>query len=140
MESELFGREKGAFTGATTTQLGRFELAKGSTLFLDEIGELPLQLQAKLLRVLESGEFESPGSSRTPPLRRPRNRRHEPRSGRRGAKRPFPDFGYDPDNSDPKVFLRYRLLLFPTKNEGVEFELVKFKYPLSYFPVTFYCE
>jgi len=65
IESELFGREKGAFTGATTTQLGRFELAKGSTLFLDEIGELPLDLQAKLLRVLESGEFERLGSSRT---------------------------------------------------------------------------
>jgi PAS domain S-box-containing protein len=65
IESELFGREKGAFTGATTTQLGRFELAKGSTLFLDEIGELSLELQAKLLRVLESGEFERLGSSRT---------------------------------------------------------------------------
>jgi chemotaxis protein methyltransferase CheR len=65
IESELFGREKGAFTGATTTQLGRFELAKGSSLFLDEIGELPLELQAKLLRVLESGEFERLGSSRT---------------------------------------------------------------------------
>jgi PAS domain S-box-containing protein len=65
IESELFGREKGAFTGATATQLGRFELAKGSTLFLDEIGELPLELQAKLLRVLESGEYERLGSSRT---------------------------------------------------------------------------
>jgi chemotaxis protein methyltransferase CheR len=65
IESELFGREKGAFTGATTTQPGRFELAKGSTLFLDEIGELPLELQAKLLRVLESGEFERLGSFRT---------------------------------------------------------------------------
>jgi DNA-binding NtrC family response regulator len=65
IESELFGREKGAFTGATTTQIGRFELAKGSTLFLDEIGELPLELQAKLLRVIESGEFERLGSSRT---------------------------------------------------------------------------
>jgi chemotaxis protein methyltransferase CheR len=65
IESELFGREKGAFTDATTTQAGRFELAKGSTLFLDEIGELPLELQAKLLRVLESGEFERLGSPRT---------------------------------------------------------------------------
>jgi|GEM_PF-128458 len=65
IESELFGREKGAFTGATTSQLGRFELAKGSTLFLDEIGEMPVGLQAKLLRVLESGEFERLGSSRT---------------------------------------------------------------------------
>ena len=65
IESELFGREKGAFTGATTTQPGRFELAKGSTLFLDEIGELPLEVQPKLLRVLESGEFERLGSPRT---------------------------------------------------------------------------
>ena len=65
IESELFGREKGAFTGATSTQIGRFELAHESTLFLDEIGEIPLALQAKLLRVLESGEFERLGSSRT---------------------------------------------------------------------------
>jgi len=63
IESELFGHEKGAFTGATT-QVGRFELANQSTLFLDEIGELPLELQAKLLRVLESGEFERLGSPR----------------------------------------------------------------------------
>jgi transcriptional regulator with GAF, ATPase, and Fis domain len=65
VESELFGREKGAYTGAMTRQVGRFEVAEGSTLFLDEIGELPLDLQAKLLRVLESGEFERLGSSRT---------------------------------------------------------------------------
>ena len=65
IESELFGREKGAYTGAMTAQVGRFELASGSTLFLDEIGELPLELQAKLLRVLGSGEFEKLGSSRT---------------------------------------------------------------------------
>lgn len=65
VESELFGREKGAFTGAMTRQVGRFEIADGSTLFLDEIGELPLDLQAKLLRVLESGEFERLGSPRT---------------------------------------------------------------------------
>jgi len=65
IESELFGCEKGAFTGATTARVGRFELASKSTLFLDEIGELPLELQAKLLRVLESGEFERLGSSRT---------------------------------------------------------------------------
>jgi chemotaxis protein methyltransferase CheR len=65
IESELFGREKGAFTGATTTQVGRFELAKGSTILLDEIGELPLTLQAKLLRVYESGEFERLGNPKT---------------------------------------------------------------------------
>jgi PAS domain S-box-containing protein len=65
IESELFGREKGAFTGAATTQIGRFELAKGSTILLDEIGELPLTLQAKLLQVYESGEFERLGSPKT---------------------------------------------------------------------------
>jgi len=65
IESELFGHEKGAFTGATKTQVGRFELANGSSLFLDEIGEMPIALQAKLLRVIEGGEFERLGSSRT---------------------------------------------------------------------------
>jgi len=65
IESELFGREKGAFTGADTRQIGRFEIAHGSTLCLDEIGELPLELQAKLLRVIQHGEFERLGSSQT---------------------------------------------------------------------------
>jgi formate hydrogenlyase transcriptional activator len=65
VESELFGREKGAFTGAMTRQVGRFEVADGSTLFLDEVGELSLEVQAKLLRVLEAGEFERLGSPRT---------------------------------------------------------------------------
>jgi chemotaxis protein methyltransferase CheR len=65
IESELFGHDKGAFTGAHSKRLGRFEVANGATLFLDEIGELPLELQPKLLRVLESGEFERLGSSKT---------------------------------------------------------------------------
>jgi formate hydrogenlyase transcriptional activator len=65
IESELFGRERGAFTGADTRQVGRFEIANGSTLCLDEIGELPLELQAKLLRVIQHGEFERLGSSQT---------------------------------------------------------------------------
>ena len=65
IESELFGRERGAFTGALSKQIGRFELADASTIFLDEIDTLPLELQAKLLRVLESGEFERLGSPRT---------------------------------------------------------------------------
>jgi len=65
IESELFGREKGAYTGALTQQAGRFEVADGSTLFLDEIGELPLELQAKLLQVLQDGRFERLGSSKT---------------------------------------------------------------------------
>jgi len=64
IESELFGREKGAYTGAMTQMIGRFEIADGSTLFLDEIGELPLDLQSKLLRVLEEGRFERLGSTK----------------------------------------------------------------------------
>jgi len=62
IESELFGREKGAFTGATARQIGRFELANGGTIFLDEIGELPFDSQAKLLGVIENAEFERLGS------------------------------------------------------------------------------
>ena len=65
IESELFGREKGAFTGADARRVGRFEVANSSTLCLDEIGELPLELQAKLLRVIQHGEFERLGSSHT---------------------------------------------------------------------------
>jgi len=65
IESELFGHEKGAFTGAHARQLGRFEVADGATLFLDEIGELPLELQPKMLRVIQDGEFERLGSSDT---------------------------------------------------------------------------
>jgi formate hydrogenlyase transcriptional activator len=65
IESELFGHEKGAFTGAVARKIGRFELAHGGTLFLDEIGDLPLELQPKLLRVLQEGEFERLGTSHT---------------------------------------------------------------------------
>jgi chemotaxis protein methyltransferase CheR len=65
IESELFGHERGAFTGALSMHKGRFEVADGGTLFLDEIGEVPLELQMKLLRVIEHGEFERLGSSRT---------------------------------------------------------------------------
>jgi formate hydrogenlyase transcriptional activator len=65
IESELFGREKGAFTGSNERQMGRFELADNSTLFLDEIGEMPMDLQTKLLRVLQDGEFERLGGPKT---------------------------------------------------------------------------
>jgi PAS domain S-box-containing protein len=65
IEGELFGREKGAYTGALTRKAGRFEVADGSTLFLDEVGELPLDLQAKLLGVIEKGQFERLGSNQT---------------------------------------------------------------------------
>src|SRR4030095_10365758 len=67
-ESEIFGHVKGAFTAARTDRIRRCELADGGTIFLDEIGNVPIRQQAKLLRVLESGEIERLGSARPPPL------------------------------------------------------------------------
>ena len=65
IETELFGHEKGAFTGANSQRQGRFEQANGGTLFLDEIGDMDIQLQATLLRVLQTGEYQPLGSTKT---------------------------------------------------------------------------
>ena len=101
IESELFGREKGAYTGAMTRMTGRFEVADGATLFLDEIGELPQDVQAKLLRVLEEGRFERLGS--TKPLQA--NVRIIAATNR--------DLAHDVDEGKFRKDLYYRLNIFP---------------------------
>src|SRR5262249_37321176 len=90
LESELFGHEKGAFTGAAATRAGCFERAQGGTLFLDEIGEVSLDFQAKLLRVLQEGEVLRVGGTDPTPVRRPDRRRHEQGSTSRDPRRPLP--------------------------------------------------
>jgi transcriptional regulator with GAF, ATPase, and Fis domain len=102
IESELFGREKGAYTGALTRMTGRFEVADGATLFLDEIGELPQDVQAKLLRVLEHGRFERLGS--TKPLQV--NARIIAATNR--------DLARDADEGKFRKDLYYRLNVFPS--------------------------
>jgi len=85
LESELFGHERGAFTGAVTRTEGRFQRAHTGTLLLDEIGDLPLELHLKLLRILQEQELERPGSSRTiPPLLLPRLEERETSPGPAG--------------------------------------------------------
>ena len=90
MESELFGHERARSPAPTTPRTGRFELADGGTILLDEITEIDLPLQAKLLRVLQEQTFERVGSSRTIERRRARAGHHQPRSARRGRRRPVP--------------------------------------------------
>ena len=81
LESELFGHERGAFTGADRRRIGKFEQCHGGTLLLDEIGDMALSTQAKILRLLQEGRFERIGGSETLSCRRPRHRRHEPGPG-----------------------------------------------------------
>jgi transcriptional regulator with GAF, ATPase, and Fis domain len=90
LESELFGHERGAFTDARTTQVGRVELAHRGTLFLDEVGELPIEAQAKLLRFLQEGQFERLGAHRTVRVETRVIAAHQPRHSRRSPGRSFP--------------------------------------------------
>jgi len=89
-ESEFFGHIKGAFTGAVRDRVGRFQLADGGTLFMDEVGEIPPMLQAKLLRVLQEGQFERVGEERTRLVDVPNHRGHQSRPGARGGRRAVP--------------------------------------------------
>ena len=88
LESELFGHEKGAFTGADRQRIGKFEQCTGGTLFLDEIGDMTPLTQAKVLRVLQEQQFERVGGNETIHDRRPRDRRHQPRPGTDDRRRP----------------------------------------------------
>jgi len=104
IESELFGHQKGAFTGAVESRAGRFELADGGTILLDEIGELPLELQAKLLRVLEEGTFQRLGS------------KEELRTDVRVIASTNRDLKHEVDEGRFRADLYYRLAVFPIES------------------------
>ena len=101
LESELFGHVRGAFTGATTTKKGKFALADGGTIFLDEIGTMSPTLQSKLLRVLQEREFEPLGVGADREGRRARHRRHQPRPAADGRRRQVPGGSLLPAERDP---------------------------------------
>ncbi len=121
LESDLFGHERGAFTGASAQRIGRFELADKSSLFLDEVGDMPLELQPKLLRVLQEQEFERLGEQQADSDRRSIDRRHQPRSQADGYRQGIPQRSLLPAQRvpDPPTAAARTSRRYPAAGEGV---------------------